>query len=269
MKLSRLLPIIFMATSAMSISAYADVKITTQGNSSFTPAQQADIQQIVHTYLVKNPQVLVEVANALQQQQNEQQNAQAQNALPANAQKLFYAPGSPVAGNPNGGITLVEFFDYQCPHCKNVATEVTKLIAADNDLRVVFKQLPIFGANSEYAARAALASVPQGKYLVFHNALMHDQNQLTNDEVMNVAKQVGLNTDKLQSAMNSADINVELAQNSNLANAFNFPGTPAFIIAKVPATGLKNGAVPDKVYFIPGEANAQFLQHDIDLAKRS
>lgn len=267
MKLSKFLPYIFIATSAMTFSAYAETS-STQGTDSFTPAQRTAIEQIVHSYLIKNPQVLVEVANALQQQQTEQQSVQAQQQLPANAKKLFYSSTSPVAGNPNGAVTLVEFFDYQCPHCKNVAVTVNKLINDNPDLRVVFKQLPIFGANSEFAARAALAAAQQGKYMAFHNALMNDQNQLTSDEVLNIAKQVGLDTQKLQQAMNSDAVSQELTQNSNLANAFNFPGTPAFIIAKVPAGGLKNGSAPTKAYFIPGEANEQYLSHDVAEARK-
>lgn len=263
----RILASLILSSSAFLASAvYAD----TSSSNVFTPDQTTQIQKIVHDYLVSNPQVLVEVANALQTQQLTQQNQQAMKALPANAKELFYDTASPVAGNPNGNVTIVEFFDYQCPHCKNVAPELSKLIATDNNVRVVYKQLPIFGANSEFAARAALAANLQGKFLELHNALMKAQSSLSSDTVLNIASNLGIDVEKLQNAMNSAAINNELKVNFKLANAFNFPGTPAFVIAKVPVgQAAKNTAPPTTAYFIPGEASEQDLQNYVNKARGS
>ena len=190
MKKRLLLPLILAGTSVFTAATYAD-------SESFTPDQQAQIQKIVHDYLVSNPQVLVEVANALQSQQMAQQNEQAMKALPANAKQLFYDANSPVAGNPNGNVTVVEFFDYQCPHCKNAAPELNKLISSDNNVRVIFKQLPIFGANSEFAARAALAANQQGKFLEFHNGLMNAQSALNHETILNIASRCRIRYTKI------------------------------------------------------------------------
>lgn len=263
MKKRLLLPLILAGTTAFTTATYAD-------SQSFTSDQQAQIQKIVHDYLVSNPQVLVEVANALQSQQMAQQNAQAMKALPANAKQLFYDTSSPVAGNPDGNVTVVEFFDYQCPHCKNVAPEINKLISSDNNVRVVFKQLPIFGANSEFAARAALAANQQGKFLEFHNGLMDAQSALNHETILNIASNAGLDIQKLQNAMNSDLITQELKTNFKLANAFNFPGTPAFVIAKVPVgNAAKNAQSPLAAYFIPGEASEADLQNYVNKARGS
>ena len=266
MKKPLLMSLFLASATLLATTANAD----TQTASSFTADQQTKIQKIVHDYLVNNPQVLVEVANALQAQQMNQQNQQAMKALPANAKELFYDANSPVAGNPVGNVTVVEFFDYQCPHCKNVASSIIKLIRTDNNVRVVFKQLPIFGENSEFAARAALAANEQGKYFEFHNALMNAQGTLNSDAVLNIASNVGLDIQKLQSAMNSAAISDELKINFKLANAFNFPGTPAFVIAKVPVGGVaKYAQSPATAYYIPGEASEQDLQSYVNKARNS
>lgn len=263
MKKRFLLPLILAGATICSTAANADTQ-------SFTADQQAQIQKIVHDYLVNNPQVLVEVANALQSQQQAQQNEQALKALPANAKDLFYDPNSPVAGNPNGNITVVEFFDYQCPHCKNVSPEINKLVNSDNNVRVVFKQLPIFGSNSEFAARAALAANAQGKYLELHNAMMNTQSGLSHEAVLKIASNLGLDIKKLQTDMNSQAITQELKSNFKLANAFNFPGTPAFVIAKVPVgNAAKNASAFNNAYFIPGEASESDLQKYVDKAKNS
>lgn len=266
MKKRFLTPLVLASATFLATASNADA----QSTSSFTADQQTQIQNIVHDYLVNNPQVLVEVANALQSQQMNQQNKQALKALPANAKQLFYDASSPEAGNPNGNVTVVEFFDYQCPHCKNAAPEISKLIRSDNNVRVVFKQLPIFGANSEFAARAALAAAEQGKYLQLHNALMNAQGSLSSDAVLNIASSVGLDIQKLQNAMNSSAISNELKANFKLANAFNFPGTPAFVIAKVPVGNAgKNAQAPAVAFFVPGEASEQDLQTYVNKARGS
>lgn len=264
MKKRILLSLILSASTFLASSIYAD----TTSSSTFTPEQTTQIQKIVHDYLVKNPQVLVEVATALQSQQLAQQNQQAMKALPENAKELFYDKNSPVVGNPNGNVTVVEFFDYQCPHCKNVAVAVNKLIADDNNVRVVYKQLPIFGANSEYAARAALAANAQGKFVELHNALMKAQSSLNKDLILNVASNLGIDIGKLQKDMNSSAINNELKVNFDLANAFNFPGTPAFVIAKIPVgQAADNATPPSTAYFLPGEVSAQDLQKYVNKAR--
>ncbi len=263
MKKRLLLPLILAGAAVCSTASNADTQ-------SFTVDQQTQIQKIVHDYLVNNPQVLVEVANALQSQQLAQQNQQAMKALPTNAKELFYDPNSPVTGNLTGTITVVEFFDYQCPHCKNVSPEINKLINSDNNVRVVFKELPIFGSNSEFAARAALAANIQGKYLELHNAMMNTQSGLSHEAVLTIASNLGLDIKKLQSDMNSQAITQELKTNFKLANAFNFPGTPAFVIAKVPVdNAAKSAATLNNAYFIPGEASEADLQKYVNKAKNS
>jgi protein-disulfide isomerase len=242
----RHLTISLLLTSALTASgALAD------NASQFTPAQTQQIEQITHNYLVKNPQVLVEASQALQQQQMQQMEKAATKGISANAKDLFNNPASPVVGNPNGTATVVEFFDYQCPHCKDMAPILDTLVKQDPQLRVVYKELPIFGETSEYAAKAALAAQKQGKYIEFHNALMKDTNALSKDEVLKDAKAIGLNVDQLTKDMNDPTIAAQLKDNYALAKSLELVGTPAFIV------GNRDGS---KTEFVPGTTTEQNLE---------
>src|SRR5262249_24609588 len=144
----------------------------------FNANQVQQIQQVVHDYLIKNPQVLVEASEVLQKQAMMKVEQNAKTAINQSASKVFADPASPVGGNPKGTVTIVEFFDYQCPHCKEMEAIIEKLVGKDKNLRVVYKELPIFGTNSRFASNAALASQEQGadKYVKLHDALMAASN---------------------------------------------------------------------------------------------
>src|ERR1041385_4852832 len=104
------------------------------------------------------------MATALQKQQEAEWQATAKKVVPQTAKALFNSSESPVAGNPNGDVTIVEFFDYECPHCKEMAPQVANMMQNDKNLKVIFKPLPIFGSMSVFAAKAGLAAAKQGKF---------------------------------------------------------------------------------------------------------
>lgn len=252
------------ATSTQPTPAAVTATVATPGSelassSSFSAQQIQDIQKIVHDYLINNPQVLVEASQALQKQTEQQEQQYAQDAIQKNVQGLFNNPASPVAGNTNGDVTLVEFFDYQCGHCKEMNSIIEKIIKSNSNLRVVFKELPIFGDDSQFAAKAALASVKQNKYLAFHNALLAADNPLNKDRVFAVAKSVGLNVAQLKKDMNNAAIQTQLRDNFKLAQALRLIGTPTFV--------LGNKAL-NQFRYIPGATTQENMQTMInDLAK--
>ena len=227
-----------------------------QSNNQFNAGQVKAIQGIVHDYLVKNPQVLVEASEALQQQELAKVEQKAESAIESNADTLFNSPASPTVGNKKGPVTLVEFFDYQCPHCKQMASVVEKLMQSDSDLRVVMKELPIFGGNSKEAALAALATYKTNpdKYLDLHNALMKTENPLTPKKIENIVKAQGLNWDKIEKAMKDPTLNHELQANFKLAQELGIIGTPSFVIGNQNASKKGNSA------FIPGATTKQNLQ---------
>jgi len=173
------------------------------------------------------------------------------------ANQLFHNTSDPEAGNPKGHITLVEFFDYRCVHSIRMTEAIADLIKSNPDLRVVFKDFPIFGNLSVYAAKAALAAKNQGKYYEFHEALMLAKGELNKDKILAVAKQVGLDTDKLLVDMKSSTIDKQLKANQKLANSLSLNATPIFFIAKT------NVTKSSPIDFVLGEVREQQLQLSI------
>lgn len=196
----------------------------------FDPAQELAIHKIVRDYLVAHPEVLIE---ALQVYKTREQAAAAERkraALKANAGALKGLPDDPVVGNHDGDVVLVEFFDYRCPYCHRVAPMLRQMLQADSGLRVVMKEFPILGPDSQFAARAAVASVQQGLYEPFHFALMTVQGKLDQAAVMTIARQVGLDVERLKRDMQSPEIDAVLRRNFQLAEVLEINGTPAFVI---------------------------------------
>lgn len=227
-----------------------------------SPEQKVEVEKIVHDYLVSNPEVLVEASQALQQKQQQNVQQQAKAAIFENAEQLFGGTLA-VLGNPKGSVTMVEFFDYQCIHCKKMAPTIAALIKKDSNLRVIYKEFPIFGKSSELASQAALAAAMQGKYMQMHDALLNVDKRLDDKLVMATAKSIGLDMTKLQKDMESKEVANLLDANRQLAEKMHLMGTPAFIVASTPA-GIFN-AKSDPT-FIPGAASEEALQ---DLIKKA
>ncbi len=233
----------------------------------FNTEQTTAIEKIVHDYLVKNPQVLVEASEALQQQQEADMQKQVMGLIPKVAQDLFLNANSPVVGNKQGNVTLVEFFDYRCPHCKEMAAIIEGLIKKNPNLKVVLKEWPIFGGPSLFAAQAALAAQEQGKYWAFHNELMNAPQGLKNEDVLKLAKKAGLDVKKLQKAMQSDKIKQQIESTYKIAKQLQLQGTPVFIIARTPTAGADITEESLQAAFIPGATTAQTLQEKIDSLK--
>lgn len=138
-------------------------------------------------------------------------------------------PTAPVLGNPKGDVTLTEFFDYNCPHCKTLLPTMQKLIAADPKLRVVFREWPVFGEGSEFAARAALAALQQGKYWPVHSALMGIRGRATETTVRRALTGTGVDEQRLTRDMDSAAVSDHIAGSYRLADHMGLVGTPTLI----------------------------------------
>ncbi len=144
--------------------------------------------------------------------------------------ELLYDPGTPVLGNPDGNVSIVEFFDYQCAYCKAAETRLRKLAKEDGNIRLVIKDFPILSPESRVAARAALASRKQGKYEAFHHAMMDHRGQLQTETIFNIAKSVGLNIDQLRKDMDAPEIADQIISNFNLARSLKVSVTPGFFV---------------------------------------
>ena len=196
----------------------------------FSPEQEKAIREVVRDYLVNHPEVLVEAIQALQEKQQAAEKDQRQKALAAYRAELEQDADSPVAGNPKGNVTIVEFFDYRCPYCKSVSDRLFDTVKADGNVRYVLKEFPILGPESVVAAKAALAARKQGKYVEFHRALMAVRGNLDENAVMALAKTVGLDAKRLRDDMDGPAIAASLDRNLKLSQALKIDGTPAFVV---------------------------------------
>jgi protein-disulfide isomerase len=185
---------------------------------------------ILGLYLTKNPEILVKMRAELDRRQQEEKAAQRQEAISDNANALLRSDKAPFVGNPNGDVTVVEFFDYNCGYCGRAMPDVVKLLENDDKVKVVFKELPIFGDDSVDAAKGALAAAKQDKYFDMHQKLFSDPGKSNKDKVLSIAKAIGLDLSRLEKDMASEDVQAALDEVQGLAQKLGIRGTPMYLI---------------------------------------
>ena len=198
---------------------------------------QAEFEKRVHDYLLEHPEVVGEAINRLEAKQAELDAVAATAAVKSHADEIFQDPDSPVSGNPKGDVTLVEFFDYNCPYCRSMAPLLTQAEGADPQLRIVYKEFPILGAGSVFAAKAALAANKQGKYVAFHRALYQVRGPVDEAKVLEVAKAVGLDVNRMKADMQDKAIEAALDKNNKLGQVLHITGTPGWVAGDQVSTG--------------------------------
>lgn len=257
MKLAKITAGILMSAMAVHFS-YADNAAV----SPMSPAQVAAFDKMIHDYLINHPEVLLEASQVLQKKQQLAMQKEAQAAILQNASDLL-KENLAVAGNPKGNVTIVEFFDYACGHCQKMKPVINNLIKKDPNLRVVYREFPIFGKSSEFASRVALAAAMQGKYAPLQDALFGADKHLDEEMILNAAKATGVDMAKLKVDMNSKAVTDMLSANRQLAEKIHLMGTPAFIVMSTPAGQFKADSEPS---FVPGSTSEAALQAMIDKA---
>jgi protein-disulfide isomerase len=200
----------------------------------------ARIKELALEAILENPQIIMDAVAILDQQRTAQQAAENAQTLAQQRDFLLNDPNAPYIGDADAGAVIVEFFDYNCPYCKRAAADVKALLAADNDVRVVYREWPILGEGSVFAARAALAARAQGKYEEMHWALMELRGRAEEASIMAAARGVGLDVDQLRIDMESDVVMEHIATSNGLAQSLGFTGTPSFVIGDA----LVPGAVP-------------------------
>lgn len=188
--------------------------------------------QRVRAYLLEHPEVIVEAVRRFDARQQEREESEIQKILKAHAEDILRDTDSPVGGNPQGDVSLVEFFDYNCPYCRRVAPVMVDAEAADPKLRIVYKEFPILGPGSTFAAKAALAVHRQSKYVAFHKALMQARGTVDEARVLDVAAKIGVDIERMKSDMNDPAIQAAIDKNLELAQALRINGTPGFVIGE-------------------------------------
>jgi protein-disulfide isomerase len=191
---------------------------------------QQEIEKIVHDYLLREPEVLAEAFRRLQQRQSAAAATKAKQAILSNRQALLSDQTSPVEGNAQGKVTIVEFFDYRCVHCRHVAPTIDRIMSSNASVRVVYKNFPVLGEPSVLAARAAVAAQQQGGWPKLHRAMLAFQGDFTVESLLALGTSVGLDSARLKTDMMSPTTDKALQANMTLAAALGLDATPSFVI---------------------------------------
>lgn len=206
---------------------------TTEKTSAFTEAQKAEMGPLMRDYLLDHPEILKEVADRLSEKMRKEEEQQQAAALERNKNNFYTAGVTPTFGNPKGDVDLIVFFDYNCGYCHAAAPLIKQLVKEDPNVRIVMREFPILSKTSDEAARAALAANKQGKYAEFHDAaLSTEDGHITTEQIISIAKLVGLNMDKFEKDRQAFDIDAEIKRSYDLAEQLHIRGTPAFVVGK-------------------------------------
>jgi protein-disulfide isomerase len=196
----------------------------------FTAAQRKELETIIKDVLLNNPEIMLEVQNALESKMDKIQAERMAVAIKENATELYRPAGSPIVGNVKGDVPVIEFFDYNCGYCKKALSEVTQLMDKDKKVRIIMKEFPILSKGSEEASRVALAAKMQGKYWEFHRAMLESQGQANEAASLRIAEKLGLDMARLKKDMASPEVKKEIDDTRQLATKMGIQGTPHFIV---------------------------------------
>jgi protein-disulfide isomerase len=231
------------ATSLVALLAFAAPQSVRAAE--FSTPQRTEIEKIVREYLIAHPEVLQEAMAEFEKRQTAAEAEKHKTAVKDNAKAIFSSPLQVNLGNPNGDVTFVEFFDYNCGYCKRAMTDMLTLMKDDPKLKVVLKEFPVLGPGSVEAAQVAVAVRMQDKtgkkYLDFHQKLLGGRGQADKAHAMAAAKDAGLNMAQIEKDMAGPEVKATLEESMKLAEALGLNGTPSYVIGSdvvVGAVGL-------------------------------
>jgi protein-disulfide isomerase len=206
----------------------------------FTPEQKAEIGAIMKDYLVNNPDVLRAAIEALDKRDKQVEAEARQSAVADQGGALFSSVHQGNVGNPKGDATLVEFFDYNCHYCKGALPDMAKLMQNDPNMKLVLKDFPVLGPGSVEAAKVATAVRKQlqgDKFWQFHVKLLSSHGPVGRNEALGVAKEMGVDMDRLNKDMDSPDVTAGLEEVMKMADALQINGTPSFVVGQEVVVG--------------------------------
>lgn len=201
----------------------------------FNDAQKSEIGKIVHEYLVKNPEVLREAITELDKRQKAEEAQQRESAIESVKSQIFDSKHQVVVGNPNGKVTLVEFFDYNCGYCKKALGDLGKLVKENPDLRIVLRDFPVLGQGSVEAAQVAMAVSKQiqgDKFWAFHQTLLGARGHAGKEQALKAARESGVDMARLEKDMKSPDIRAGYTEVMQIADKLSLTGTPSWVVGK-------------------------------------
>jgi protein-disulfide isomerase len=238
------MPVRTLAALALAAFATAAAPALAQsggGGGADAPLTRGDVEGIVRDYLIANPEVLQEAFNALQTKRTAEAATARAAAIESNRAALETSPLGPVLGNPDGDVTLVEFFDYNCSYCRHALGDLNDLIAADPNLRVVLREFPVLGEGSMKAAAVSIAvhEVAPERYEEFHNALLSNQGHADEAVALQTVDSLKIPRAAVEAAMRSDSVRKSVEESYRLGQALKLDGTPSYIVGDA----VEEGAV--------------------------
>ena len=216
------------------------------GAQSISSGQRGEIEAIIKEYLIKNPEVLQEALMELEKRQAVSEAQKHKAAVQDNAEALFKSKRHVVLGNPQGDVTMVEFFDYNCGYCKRALADMMELMKSDAKLRVVLKEFPVLGENSVEAARVSVAARMQDptgkKFLDFHHKLLSNRGQIGRAQALAAAKDAGFDVARMERDMAGPEPKATIEESFKLADALGLGGTPSYVIGQDVVVGAVGAA---------------------------
>jgi protein-disulfide isomerase len=219
----------------------------------FTPAQRAEIVQIVREALKQDPSLLRDAVAALQAEDEKQNASRARSEISKLEAELNRSPVDQIAGNPKGDVTIVEFYDVRCPYCRRMLPVIAQLLKADPGIRLVYKDLPVLGPASVLGSRALIAAQKQGGYLKLHDILMSGSPNIDNDVLKTAAQRAGLDWARLERDMRAPEVQARIDTNLAVAHRLQIEGTPAYVLGG---------------QLLPGAMDLQTMQDAVSLARK-
>ena len=226
-----------VAGLAITFLAFAARHDAVAASDAFDAGQRAQIEAIIKDYLLKNPELLMQMDEALKQKTEADNAVKFKAAIADSKDAVFHNPALPFAGDPKGDVTAVEFFDYNCPHCRNTFEGVSKLLDSDKKVHFVFIDVPIIAPQLKASTAIALAAMKQGKYWEVHKAFMEAKGTINEERAYLIAGKLGLDMAKLKTDAESDAVKKLMDDNLNLANKLNVSGTPFFMVGDHTVSG--------------------------------
>jgi protein-disulfide isomerase len=221
------------------VIAFLAKKGGSNGSISNNSVSKAEVQEIVKTYILNNPEAIIESLEEMQKRKIQEMKTKVQSLIQGKKPDLENSTHSPFYGNDKGDIVIVEFYDYNCGYCKKANNILSELIAADTGVKVILKPLPILGETSEYAAKIALAvfnSRPD-KFKAFHDDMMNLKS-FTKEALIDLCEKHQLEYSNIEDEMDKPEVKAEIQKIRDLAMEIEINGAPAFIINGEPYSGL-------------------------------
>ncbi len=221
--------ILFATTMLLALPAAALAQAQT-----FSVEQRHEIGIIVKDYLLQHPEVIQDVMTELDKRQQAADAEKHRAAVADNTAALFSSPHQVVLGNPQGNVTMVEFFDYNCAFCKRALSDMLDLLKTNANLKFVLKEFPVLGEGSVEAAHVAVAARMQDvtgkKYIEFHQKLLGGRGPADKARALAVAKEIGFDMARIEKDMGSDEVTKTIDENMKLADALGVNGTPSYVV---------------------------------------